>query len=199
MTAPSYCPHCGSALSTKVEGGRERPACTAEGCGFFHFTNVSIGCGGVVIREGKALLIQRGHNPGRGSWQIPGGYVEDDEEIHAAIEREVLEEAGVVAQVRDVVGFRHSASRPDRPIPNLYVVFRLDPLAGEPQHDGDETLDAGYFSVDEMEGLLGIQNLSLWAVRMALGVEPAGGLVSHHESFDLRPGWSIFGVPPHLS
>ena len=86
-------------------------------CGFVHFGQFSIGCGGVVIRDNQALLVQRGINPNRGAWQIPGGYVESDEEIVPAVEREVLEEAGVVAKVSDVIGVRHAigalgASRP---------------------------------------------------------------------------------------
>ena len=37
MDLMRYCPRCGSALGMKLEGGRERPACLAEGCGFVHF------------------------------------------------------------------------------------------------------------------------------------------------------------------
>ncbi len=195
MSPPVYCPRCGSTLGTKMEGGRERPACPADGCGFFHFGDASIGCGGVVIRDGKALLIQRGLNPGRGTWQIPGGYVEDDEAIPAAVEREVLEEAGVVAAAREVLGFRHSASRPDRPNANLYVVFRLDLVSGEPQGDGVETLDAGFFSLAELEEKVGMQGLSMWAIKLALAPDRGEGFVSHHDEFELRPGWSLFGLP----
>ena len=194
-----YCPRCGAELGRKVEGGRERPACFAEGCGYFHFTNASIGCGGVVLRDGKALLIQRGHDPGRGLWQIPGGYVEDDEALPAAIEREVYEEAGIVARVRESLGFRHSASTEQRPIPNIYVVFRLDVVSGEPQADGDETLDAGFFSVEEIERKEGAQALSLWAVRLALAADAAGGgHVAQEGAGGPRPGWSLFGpaIPP---
>ncbi len=61
-----------------------------------------------MIRDGKALLIQRGLNPNRGDWQIPGGYVEADEVIVEAVEREVLEESGITARVTDVIGLRGS-------------------------------------------------------------------------------------------
>ena len=196
MSPPVYCPRCGSVLAAKVDGGRERPACLADGCGFLHFGESSIGCGGIVIRDGKALLIQRGLNPGRGTWQIPGGYVEDDESIPDAVEREVLEEAGVVARVREVVGFRHSASTPGRPNANLYVVFRLDLVSGEPRSDGVETLGADFFSLAELGEKEGMQALSVWAIKLALSGDHGSGFVSHHESFDLRPGWSVFGLPP---
>ena len=129
----NYCPRCGAKLGSKMDGGRVRPACLAEGCGFIFFGEHSIGCGGVVIRDNKALLIQRGINPNRGAWQIPGGYVEADEQIVHAVEREVLEEAGLVAKVIDVVGIRHATTEPNS---NIYVVFRLDAPTGEPSYDG---------------------------------------------------------------
>ena len=196
MSPPVYCPRCGSVLGVKFDGGRDRPACLAEGCGFLHFGESSIGCGGVVIRDGKALLIQRGLNPGRGTWQIPGGYVEADEAIPAAAEREVREEAGIIAKVREVIGFRHSASIPDRPVANLYVVFWLEWVSGEPRGDGVETLDAGFFTLPELEEKMGMQAMSLWAIKLALARDYGSGLVSHQDSFESRPGWSVFGVPP---
>ena len=48
-----YCPRCGSKLGVKFDGGRERTACTAEGCRFIHFGDFSFGCGGVVIEMAK--------------------------------------------------------------------------------------------------------------------------------------------------
>lgn len=190
-----YCPRCGSNLSTRLEGGRDRIACLTPGCGYMHFGESSIGCGGVVIRDGKALLVQRGVNPGKGNWQIPGGYVEVDEEIHAAVEREVLEEASVVAKVTDCLGFRHSsATGPDRPFANIYLVFRLEAVSGEPKCDGLETVDAGFFDLDEAEALMGVQSMSLWAIRQALTHQPGRGFRHIPAAFQMRQGWSVFGL-----
>ena len=191
-----YCPWCGSILSTKFEGGRERVACLKEGCGYFHFGESSIGCGGVVIKNGNALLIQRGINPGKGLWQIPGGYVEVDEPIHDAVEREVLEEAGVVARVTDALGFRHAASVTTGRPANLYVVFRLEAVSGEPRFDGDETTGAGYYSLADMERMEGVQALSLWAIHLALAHPPGSGFVAGQADIEVRPGWSLFGLAP---
>ena len=187
-----YCPRCGAELGWKLDGGRERPACQAEGCSFIHFGDFSIGCGGVVIRDNKALLIQRGINPNRGAWQIPGGYVEADEEILTAVEREVLEEAGVVARVSDVVGVRHAIAEP---VANIYVVFRLEPVSGEPRYDGEETIGAGYFSLEEMARMEGVQGFSTWAIHRALATPRGAGLNLEDTEFTRqRPGWTLFGA-----
>ena len=178
----TFCPTCGAKLGTKMDGGRERPACLVDGCEFTYYGNHSIGCGGVVIRDNKALLIQRGINPNRGAWQIPGGYVEADEEILPAVEREVLEESGIVARVKDVVGIRHATSAPNS---NVYVVFRLEPLSGEPKFDGDETIGAGYFSWEEIENMEGVQGFSLWSIRRALDTPEGAGLMLHESDLHL--------------
>ena len=145
-----------------------------------------------MIENGKALLIQRGINPNRGAWQIPGGDVEADEEIIDAMEREVLEEAGIVAKVSDVIGVRHALGTPTA---NIYVVFRLDLVSGEPRHDGDETLDAGFFSMDEIDGIEQVQGFSLWSIRRALELPRGSGMTLDQSGLTLsRPGWSLFAV-----
>ena len=192
-----YCPRCARALALGQIGGRERAYCPADGCGYVFFGDFSIGCGGVVIRDGKALLVQRAHDPGRGSWQIPGGYVEADEDVASAVVRECFEEAGVTAEVLDVLGFRHSiggAGSIGGPSTNIYVVFRLTPLAGEPVADGVESAQAGYYSLDEIERMERVQSLSRWAIQRALHSGP--GLTTAHRASDpVRPGWLLFGLP----
>lgn len=150
-----------------------------------------------MIRDGKALLVQRGQNPGKGSWQIPGGYVEEDEDVAEAVVRECWEEAGVRATVVDVLGFRHAiGGGVGGPSTNIYVVFRLEPeeQEEEPRCDEDEISAVGYFTLDEIEGMLRAQSLSKWSIQRAL--ECGGGLVQAHKSFDIaRPGWALFGLP----
>jgi len=43
----------------------------------------------------QLLLIQRGHPPFEGKWALPGGYVDIDEPIGSAAERELQEETGI--------------------------------------------------------------------------------------------------------
>ncbi|MCK9486342.1 MAG: NUDIX hydrolase [Dehalococcoidia bacterium] len=194
-----YCPNCSQPLTTKHEGGRERLACPDQGCGFIHFGNFSIGCAGVVLREGKALLVQRGWQPFAGSWQIPGGYVEHDEPILEAVEREVMEEAGVTARARDVIAFRHSIGGSiGGPSTNLYVVFRLDYVEGEPVFDNDEVVGAGFYSLDEMSQMEAVQGLSRWAIEKAMRAERQDGLTMENgaASVPARPGWQLFGLQP---
>ncbi|MGH2461540.1 MAG: NUDIX domain-containing protein [Chloroflexota bacterium] len=185
-----YCPKCASELISRAEGGRDRLACSS--CDYVFFGDFSIGVGGVVMRDGKALLIRRGQEPRRGWWQIPGGYCEHDESIHDAVAREVMEEAGIHARVENVLGLRHSLGAPSA---NVYVIFRLTPLDGVPRADGEEITGAGFFSLDEIAALDKVQSLSKWAINAALG--RSDGFVQVGEPGDLaRPGYTLFGLPP---
>jgi len=163
-----------------------------------HFGDFSIGCSGVVLREREAvgpfeaLLMQRGHEPFAGSWQLPGGYAEHDEPLSTAVEREVLEETGIVASVRDVLAFRHMVGGQST---NIYMIFRLDYVSGEPVFDGDETSDAGFFTLDQMAGMEKVQTISRWGIEQALVTEPGHGLSMDHQAPGAeRPGWQLFGL-----
>lgn len=62
-----------------------------------------VGVGGVVIHEGRALLIRRGSEPLKGEWSIPGGMLEIGETLVKGVERELLEETGLTVRVIDLI------------------------------------------------------------------------------------------------
>lgn len=62
-----------------------------------------VGVGGVVVEEGKVVLVRRGREPLRGEWSLPGGLVETGEELEQALRREILEETGLKVRVGERV------------------------------------------------------------------------------------------------
>jgi 8-oxo-dGTP diphosphatase len=59
----------------------------------------------------EVLLIQRKNDPFEGQWALPGGFVEDDEDLDTAAARELKEETGVAP---DKMHQFHAFGAPDR-------------------------------------------------------------------------------------
>jgi ADP-ribose pyrophosphatase YjhB (NUDIX family) len=62
-----------------------------------------LGVGAIVIQHGRVLLVQRGHEPAKGQWSLPGGLIDLGETLHKAVAREVLEETGLVVEPVELV------------------------------------------------------------------------------------------------
>jgi ADP-ribose pyrophosphatase YjhB (NUDIX family) len=62
-----------------------------------------VGVGGVVIQDGRALLIRRGSEPMKGEWSLPGGMLEVGETLVQGVERELLEETGLTVRVLELI------------------------------------------------------------------------------------------------
>lgn len=54
-----------------------------------------LGVGALIFENGNLLLVERGHEPLKGWWSLPGGIVEAGEKLEDGIRREVLEETGL--------------------------------------------------------------------------------------------------------
>ncbi len=54
-----------------------------------------IGVGALIFRRGRILMAQRGKQPLKGAWSLPGGAVETGESLDAAVRREVRAETGL--------------------------------------------------------------------------------------------------------
>jgi 8-oxo-dGTP diphosphatase len=62
-----------------------------------------VGVGGVVISNGRALLIKRGSPPLEGQWSIPGGLLEIGETLMEGVRRELREETGMEVRPLELI------------------------------------------------------------------------------------------------
>jgi len=101
----------------------------------------------------QLLLIRRGGEPFRGQWALPGGFVNMDEDLHAAALRELEEETGFHPARLEQIG---AYGRPDRDprgrvitIAFLALVRRPD----DPVRGGTDAEEAAWFPADQLPPL----------------------------------------------
>jgi len=114
-----------------------------------------VGVAAVVLRDNQVLLVQRGREPGKGSWGLPGGMLELGESLAEGARREVMEECGVEIEVGPLVAVFEPMQRDeDGRLRFHYVVvdYLARYLSGEPRA-GDDADDARWVDLDALERL----------------------------------------------
>lgn len=142
-----FCVSCGGELALRKweQGdGSMQLLCPRPGCGHVHFLDPKLAAGVIASRGGRALLVQRKHNPGKGLWTFPGGFVNRGEVVAAAAAREAREEAGIEVRTGPLLGVY---SFPENPI--VLVVYVGEILRGEPR-PLDETTAVRFASPEEI-------------------------------------------------
>ncbi|MGB7437335.1 MAG: NUDIX hydrolase [Candidatus Acidiferrum sp.] len=119
-----------------------------------------VGIGGVVIDEGRALLIRRGSEPLRGQWSIPGGTLEIGESLQQGVARELHEETNLEVRVLDVIEvfdriFPAEVLDPASPArgPRFHYVivdYLCERISGEARAGSDVT-DVAFAREDELD------------------------------------------------
>jgi ADP-ribose pyrophosphatase YjhB (NUDIX family) len=72
------------------------------------------GVGAVIIKNGRVLLIERGQEPLKGEWSLPGGALELGETLTDGVMREVREETGLLVEPLAVVEVFDRIARDDQ-------------------------------------------------------------------------------------
>jgi 8-oxo-dGTP diphosphatase len=62
-----------------------------------------VAVGAVIVRDGRALIVKRAHEPRQGEWSLPGGLLELGESLEEAVRREVKEETSLDVDVGAIV------------------------------------------------------------------------------------------------
>jgi 8-oxo-dGTP diphosphatase len=122
-----------ASLQSQFENDWKKPSVTADG---------------IVFNGKEIVLIRRGKEPFKGSYALPGGFLNFNETLEHCVVREVHEETGLKTEIVDLVGVYSS---PDRDPRGHFVtaVYHLRPIGGSIRA-GDDAVEAEWISLDKL-------------------------------------------------
>lgn len=135
-----FCGKCGSLTQT----AEDEMAKICPECGFTSFPRLSPAVITAIVKDGKLLMAQHTRTS-ENMYALIAGFIEAGETLEEAVEREIMEEVGL-----KVKNIKYFGSQP-WPFPNsLMMAFTAEYDCGEIKVDGDEIIDAQWFSADEL-------------------------------------------------
>lgn len=146
MRKKIYCHFCGQRLVDKSMEGHIRLFC--EQCNEPIYENpVPATCLVVIDDKNRILLVKRSVEPKKGSWCLPGGFIELGETAEDGALRELKEETGLSGKIEMLLGV--AADKSDRYNTVLMVSYLVKEYSGA-LVAGDDASDAAYFSFSEL-------------------------------------------------
>jgi ADP-ribose pyrophosphatase YjhB (NUDIX family) len=114
-----------------------------------------VGVGAIVFDDDRVLLIERGKDPLKGWWTVPGGMVETGEALETAVCREALEETGLTVKPVAIAAVfeRISPDAEGRIEFHHVIVDYLCALQGGTLCAASDVASAGWFTIDEMRSM----------------------------------------------
>jgi 8-oxo-dGTP diphosphatase len=160
-----------------------RPALTTD-CVIFGFDETDL----------KVLLIQRGIEPFKGRWALPGGFVQMDETTEEGAKRELFEETGLKDIFIEQLYTFSDVERDPRGRVVSVTYFALVSLEDNHPEAGDDAKKAEWFSIHEIPSLAfdheKILRVAFYRLKGKIRYQPIG--------FELLPEKFTFTDLQHL-
>lgn len=100
----------------------------------------------------EILLIQRLNDPFKDYWALPGGFVDENEELETAAKRELFEETDIqLFQVKQIKAYGNPNRDPRHHTISVAFIGEIDSLAEAKAKDDAKAVR--WFAVDELPAL----------------------------------------------
>ncbi|WP_368029002.1 NUDIX domain-containing protein [Arcobacter sp. s6] len=110
--------------------------------------NHTLGVGAVVINDKNEILVIKEKVSNIG-YKLPGGHIDNGEMISTALEREVLEETGVIVEFESIISLGHFYPHQFHKS-NLYILCIANPKTSKINiQDTEEIIDAKWIDVNK--------------------------------------------------
>ncbi len=107
----------------------------------------------LTVRHGRlsVLLIERGNHPFRGMWALPGGFVNVDEDLETAAQRELAEETGLAVEANFLEQLKtYGAPGRDPRMRVVTVAYLAFSAVTQQPTGGDDARQARFFAVEDL-------------------------------------------------
>ena len=138
-----FCPRCG------VEGEHLGDRFVCPVCGHVVWANSAPAVQALVERDGRLLLGRRAFDPSVGLWDLPGGFLEENEHPLDALVRELREETGLEIEPQEFVGVWMEPGYQDRTVLCLTWDARV---VGGTERAADDVSELAWFAPHELPG-----------------------------------------------
>lgn len=155
----NFCPKCaGAFLDNNIKSRK------CEGCGFTYYFNPSAAVAAIIKNsKGEILVCTRAHEPAKGTFDLPGGFVDCFESAEQSVSREVLEECNL-----EVKSLKYLFS-----LPNIYnysnfdvhtvdMIFECEVSDIEPMRADDDVASLQFVALEDLDvSLFGLPSIRL--------------------------------------
>lgn len=119
----------------------------------YNYPRPAVTTDAILISPAKTvLLIERGREPYKGTWALPGGFIDMDEELEVACLRELEEETGIkldgLKQFKTFGGVNRDPRHR-----TISIIFYCFTEAEIQTTAGDDAAKAEWFPIDELPEL----------------------------------------------
>jgi ADP-ribose pyrophosphatase YjhB (NUDIX family) len=129
----------------------------------------------LIIDGNSVLLVERGREPLKGLWSLPGGIVEVGETLEEAIRREVFEETSLLIDTVRIIDVFQRIMKDESGVPEYHYVLidYLCNVTGGKAAASDDASRVSWFERDQL-GRLNLTEGTLPVIEKAFSVAQAG-------------------------
>ena len=154
----NYCPVCGS--SSFVPNNEKSKRC--KRCDFVFFMNASAAVAAFIVNEaGELLVCRRAKNPAKGTLDLAGGFVDNDETAEEALKREINEELGAQAtDARYLFSLPNKYEYSELTVPTLDLFYECTLQSTENLTPSDDVEECFFVPLKEIDvELFGLKSI----------------------------------------
>lgn len=144
-----------------TEDGFPREKCGK--CGWVHYHNPRPTVSAIIAKSKKVLLCKRAAGPFAGKWDLPGGFLEEQELAEEGIKREMREELKIEIEIVRLAGIFGPTYYPfgGQDVYNTDIYYEVKIPDGEIKAvEGSDVVEVGWFEPNNLPDMAFSSNVA---------------------------------------